>query len=80
MGFAKAAESRCAGNLGLCSLWAMWMVGLGDFVVPWSEQHSYEPAEVFVNLSVQRNYFHGALFFRGTELVPRCELGLGAPV
>lgn len=29
MGVAKARESRCDGNLGLFSLWAVWIVGIG---------------------------------------------------
>lgn len=60
--------------LGPCGLWAR-----GDFCVSWSEQHSCGPAEVLVNLSVQLNYFRGALLFRDAEFVPGCELGSGVP-
>ena len=92
MGFAKARESRCDGNLGLFSLWATWIVGPGvDFHTSWSEQRSCGAAEVLVNesplfcqevaksLAMQLTYFHGALLAGNPECVPGCELGLRFP-
>lgn len=77
-GLQRQRRAGVLGTWGFAAFGPCGWLAWGIFV-SWSKQHSCGPAEVFVNLSVQLNYFHGALLFRGTESVPGCGLGFSVP-